>query len=165
MTEFTETPPRLAGGLACLAAAVTITIASLGGGPALLCAVLGLPVLLVGALRGHRELVSLGGLLLVGGAILAGAVGAPPIAVLAGVGAGFVAWDVSEHGIGLGEQVGRDARTRRSVLTHAALSTLVAGATTLVGALIYTAAPGGRPLTALLFLLGGALVIALVLSR
>lgn len=164
MTEFVPKPPRLAASIASIAAVVAVALTVFGGGTAVGVATLGLPVLAVGALRGRRLLVSLGGLLVVVGAIVGGTLGAPAPAVLAAVAAGFVAWDVAEYGIDLGDQVGSVARSRNVVLTHAASTTLVAALTTMVGIAIYTTSPSGRPLTALLLLLSGAVVIAIALT-
>lgn len=165
MTEFVPKPPRLAASLASIAAVVAVALTAAGGGTAVGVAALGLPILAAGALRGHRLLVSGGGLLVVFGAIVAGTLGAPAPVVLAAVAAGFVAWDVGEYGIDLGDQVGRAARSRNAILTHAASTSIVAALTTLVGVAIFTSSPSGRPLTALLLLLAGAVVIATALAE
>lgn len=165
MTEFVPAPPRLAASISGIAAVVAVVFTALGGGAATAIAALGVPVLALGALQGRRTPVSLGGLLIVFGAIIGGTMGTPAPAVLAAVAAAFVAWDVGEYGIDLGEQVGRVARSRNAVVTHAASSTLVAGFTTLVGVTIFTISPAGRPLDALLLLLAGAFIIAIALTE
>lgn len=165
MTEFVPKPPRLAASVASIAAVVAVVLTAFGGGTAVGIATLGLPLLAIGALRGRRVLVSLGGILVVFGAIVGGTNGAPAPAVLAAVAASFVAWDVAEFGINVGEQVGRVARTRNAILAHAAGTTIVAAGTTLTGVAIFTNSPSGRPLTALLLLLSGAVIIAAALTE
>lgn len=165
MTSFTERPPTLAGSLATIAALVAVVFTTPGGPTALGLAALGVPVLAVGAFRGRRLFVSFGGLLLAGGAILGGVVGTPVASVLAGMAAAFVAWDVGEHGTGLGEQVGNAARSRHAVVAHAAGSTLVAAVTTLGGVGLYSASPSGRPFSALLLLVLGAVILAVALTE
>lgn len=165
MTAFVQRPPRLAASLAAIAALVGAVFTAPGGTVAFGLAALGIPVLALGAFRGRRALVSAGGLLVVVGAVLGGAFGAPTATVIAATAAAFVAWDVGEHGVGLGEQVGTRARTRHAVLTHAAGSALVAGGTAVVAVAVFTAGPSGRPLSALLLLLVGAVIVTVVLTE
>lgn len=165
MSEFAPRPPRLAASIAVIAAVTGAILAAPGGTVAFGLAALGIPVLAVGGFRGRRALVSAGGLLVVVGAVLGGAFGAPVSTVVAATAAAFVAWDVAEHGVGLGEQVGARARTRHAVITHAAGSALVACATTVVAVLAFTAGPTGRPVSALLLLLVGAVIIAVTLTE
>lgn len=113
-----------------------------------------------GALTGSRRLLVVGaGALFVG--VVAGTMGrTAPLLPLLGTAAVVVAWDVGEHSIGLGEQVGRDAPTGRAELVHAAASGAVGLAGTVAGMAIYRLAWAGQPPAALvLFLAGGALLI------
>lgn len=164
MTSFEERPPQFAVSVSIVAALVAVAFTVPGGSMAFGLAVLGLAVLAIGAFRGHRVLVSIGGLFVVGGALVSAAFGAPVATVLAAMGAAFVAWDVGEHGIGLGGQVGHDARSRNAIVTHTAGSAVVAGGTTIVGVIVFSVSPGGRPFSALLLLLFGAVVLALALT-
>lgn len=164
MTDFDPRPPRFAASIAVVAATVGVAFTAPGGLLTFGVAALGLPLLAIGAFRGRRDLVSGGGLLVVAGAVLGGALGAPVSTVVAATAAAFVAWDVGEHGVGLGTQVGARARTRQAVATHAAASALVAGGTAVVAVLVFTAGPSGRPLGALVLLLAGAVLIAVTLT-
>lgn len=165
MTAFVDRPPRLAGSLASIAAVVGATFTAPGGTTAFGLAALGIPLLAIGAFRGRRGLVSAGGILVVLGAVLGGAFGAPTATVVAATAAAFVAWDVGEHGVSLGEQIGAHARTRHAVITHAAGSAIVAGATSVVAVVAFTAGPSGRPLSALLLLLAGAVIVTIALTE
>lgn len=164
MTTFDERPPRFAGSVSVVAALIAVVLTLPGGSMAFGVAVLGLTVLASGAFRGHRGFVSIGGLLVVAGAFVSAAFGAPVATVLAAVGSAFVAWDVGEYGIGLGLQVGHAARSRHAVVTHTAGSVIVAGVTTIVGTVVYSMSPGGRPFAALVLLLVGAVVITAALT-
>ncbi|OYR58585.1 hypothetical protein DJ83_14775, partial [Halorubrum ezzemoulense] len=89
----------------------------------------------------------------------AGYRGAPPEALLVAAVGLAVAWDVADHGVGLGEQVGRGARVRRNVAVHAGASLLVGA---LAAGLVYgvsLAVGGGQPVAALALLLAGGIAL------
>jgi len=160
--DFHETdarPPTVAvvASLAAVGVAVTAgAVASPIGG-----ALLGVAALafLAGALRGSTRVLTWGAAVGVVGIGVAGYRGAPPESLLvAGVGLA-VAWDVADHGVGLGEQVGRGARVRRNVAVHAGTSLLVGS---LAAGLVYgvsLAVGGGQPVAALALLLAGGIAL------
>ncbi|ELZ50445.1 hypothetical protein C464_02555 [Halorubrum coriense DSM 10284] len=161
--EADARPPTVAIVASVTAAGVASTagvIASPAGG-----ALLGIAALafLAGSLRRSARVLTWGAAIGVGGLGLAGYRGAPTEALLVAAVGLTVAWDLADHGVGLGEQVGRGARVRRNVAVHAGASLLVG---VLAAALVYgvtLAVGGGQPIAALaLFLAGGiALVSAL----
>lgn len=113
----------------------------------------------VGALMlGSRGWVSLGvtsafiAILLVG--LLTGI--DPLSLALAAVGA-FVAWDVGQHGIVIGRHFGRDTRTDRGEIVHAAASAIVGvvGAGATYG--VYLLGTGDQPAVAVFLLIGGVI--------
>jgi hypothetical protein len=157
--EPTEAPPRLSTALSLalgtVAAAFLAAGSPLSGGVALVA----VAVLLASLLTASVRLCGLAG----GGFALAlvagGATGAPAAPLVGGAVLGTAAWDVADHGIGLGHHVGREARTARNELVHAAGSLAVVGA---AGALAfggYRVAAGGQPTTALVFLLVGGVFL------
>lgn len=153
-------PPTLAV-VASLVAAGVATLAALAaapsGGALLALATVGLAA---GSVRrSYRALSWAAGVGVVGLAV-AGYRGAGVEPLLVGGVALAVAWDVADHGLSVGEQVGRDARTRRNVAVHAG-TTLLAGALS-VGIVygVYLAAAGSQPVAALALLLFGAVVLA-----
>jgi hypothetical protein len=153
-------PPTLAV-VASLVAAGVATLAALvaapSGGALLALATVGLAA---GSVRrSYRALSWAAGVGFVGLAV-AGYRGAGVEPLLVGGVALAVAWDVADHGLSVGEQVGRDARTRRNVAVHAG-TTLLAGALS-VGIVygVYLAAAGSQPVAALALLLFGAVVLA-----
>lgn len=74
----------------------------------------------------------------------------------------IVAWDVSEHAVSLGYQVGEDARTLRAELTHALATVVVAGAAILAVYVVEGLGVSDLPFAALaaLLLAGVALAVA-----
>jgi hypothetical protein len=153
-------PPALAVVLSLVAAGVAslaaLLAAPLGG------ALLGgaTVALAAGSLRRSHRLLSWAAGIGVVGLAVAGYRGGGVEALLVGGVALAVAWDVADHGLSVGEQVGRGARTRRNVAVHAG-ATLLAGALS-VGVVygVYRAAAGSRPVAALALLLFGAVVLA-----
>lgn len=105
-----------------------------------------------------------GGLLgLLGGVVLAGAAGVAPGVVLAATAAALVAWDAAVQAIGLGRTLGRGAGTRRALAVHVASSASVAALVAASGYVAFRLVGGGRPVTALVLLLLGGLVLAATL--
>lgn len=114
-----------------------------------------------------RRLVSAGVAFVLSGIVLSGLVrGAQAPGLLAGAAAAVVAWDAGEHAIGLGEQLGREARTWPVELVHVASTGLV-GASAGAGALVLAGLVGTRrvPLVGLVAMLAAALVLLVALYR
>ncbi len=161
MTEIDRSPARLSGGLAVGAGGLAVAAApSPAAAP---FGVAGVVLLLVGVLRGSRRAVTAGALLAFGGVVAAGLGDAPAASLLVGTAAAVLAWDLGEQAINVGEQLGRAASTRNGELVHAANSTLVAVAAVGLGYGLFLVASGGQPVTALVVLLGAALLLAAAL--
>ena len=148
--------------------AIGIGLLALGAGApysalSLLIAAPGLALFAVGALTGRRGAVSFGAIVLFLGIVAAGADGAPVVAVLVGVTATVLAWDLGEHSIGLGEQLGRDADATRNVAVHAVVSLAVGVAAVGGSYSVYSIAGGGLPLTTLILLLLAAIALTAAL--
>ncbi|SDE98614.1 hypothetical protein SAMN04488067_101335 [Halorubrum xinjiangense] len=162
LVDFHETdsrPPTVAIVASLAAAGVAATaalVASPVGGALLGVAALGL---LGGSLRSSTRVLGWGAAVGVVGLAVAGYRGAPAEALLVAAVGLAVAWDVADHGVGLGEQVGRGARVRRNVAVHAGASLLVGA---LAAALVYgvsLAVGGGQPVAALALLLAGGIAL------
>ncbi|MFC5278021.1 hypothetical protein ACFPM1_04475 [Halorubrum rubrum] len=153
-------PPTLAVVVSLVAAAVA-TLAALVADPTG-GAVVGVSVVAFagGALLGSARVLSWGAAAGVAGIALAAGFGggAEPLLV-AGV-ALAVAWDAADHGLSLGRQVGRAARTRRNVAVHAGTSLLAGTLSAGVVYGTYVAAAGGQPIAALALLCFGGVVLA-----
>ena len=156
-TDARPPPASIVASLAAAGVAATAgLVASPVGGALLGVAALGF---LAGSLRRSTRVLAWGAAVGVVGLAVGGYRGAPAEALLvAGVGLA-VAWDVADHGVGLGEQVGRGARAGRNVAVHAGTSLLVG---TLAAALLYgvtLAVGGGQPVAALALLLAGGIAL------
>ena len=160
--DFHETdarPPTVTTVASLAAAGVAATaalVASPVGGALLGVAALGF---LAGSLRRSTRVLTWGAAVGVGGLATAGYRGAPAEALLVAAVGLAVAWDVADHGIGLGEQVGRGARVRRNVAVHAGASLLVGA---LAAGLVYgvsLAVGGGQPVAALALLWAGGIAL------
>ncbi len=165
MTTVTRAPSAPSGSVALLAGAVSLLGSTLGAADALPVAVLGVAVLAAGVYRASRRAVTVGAGALLLAVVVSGVRGAGPEPLLVGVLGSLVAWDVAEHGIGVGEQLGRETETRRGELVHAASSVLVGTAGAAVGYLVYSLSAGGQPVSALVFLLVGVVALVAALRR
>ena len=146
----------VAAGIASLAALLAAPL----GGALLAVATVGFVAGSVG--RSYRALSWAAGIGLVG-LVVAGYRGGGVESLLVGGVALAVAWDVADHGLSVGEQVGRDARTRRNVAVHAGTTLLAGGLSAGVVYGVYLAAAGSQPVAVLALLLFGAVVLASVL--
>lgn len=165
MTEVVRAPTRVGSAVAVLAAGLAVTALAPAGPLGVAPAIVGLAFVLVGLARGVRRTLTGGVALLLLGALLGAVAGVLAIYPLLAAALAIVAWDVGENAIGLGEQVGRAARTTHAELTHAVASALV-GLGTAVGAFfLYRIARDGRPLPALVLLLIAAVVLTTILRR
>jgi len=153
-------PPTLAVAASLVAGAVAALSALLAapvGGALVGVAAVGL---LAGSLRrSPRTLSWAAGIGAVGIAAAGYRGGAVEALLSAGV-ALALAWDLADHGVSLGEQVGREARTRRNVVVHAGTNLLVGGLSVAVVYGAYLAAAGNQPIAALALLLFGAVALA-----
>jgi hypothetical protein len=162
--EIDRSPTRLGASLALLAGLFGVLGTGLGVLAAAAPGLAGLLVLGAGLYRGSRRLVSAGAVVLLLGVLLAGIGGGPPAGLVVGTLGALLAWDYGENAITLGEQLGREADTRRAELVHAAAALGVGAVGSGVVYGVYLAASGGRPVTALVFLLIGVVLLAGALS-
>lgn len=89
------------------------------------------------------------------GALLSGGYGAIPVELMIlGIGATLVSWDVGQYGISVGNQLGRQARTHRLEIVHAATTTIVLGIFGLFAYAVYLLGSPGQP--------AGAVALALI---
>lgn len=139
-----------------LVGATSLSLGSIEGGAA---ALVGALVLGGGLWIGRRRIVTLGALIVGLGIAVAGVLGAGPEPLLLAGFSTVLAWDLGETAIDLGETVGRDAPTLRLEAVHAAGSVSAGALTIVVGYGTFLAVGGGQPVTALVLLLFGAVVI------
>lgn len=156
-----RSPARTSSALA-LGTAIVGALALAISMSALVVGVLGVVVLAVGLYRGSQAAVTLGGVGLFCGVLLAGFAGIPPELLLVATAATIVSWDIATFGIDIGAELGQSAETTRAELVHAGASALVAFVAATIGVLVYRLA-GGGPALVPIALLCGAVVLAVFL--
>ena len=164
MTTIDRSPARLSGRIAAGVGVIAVVASGSYSWSALACGLLGLALVGLGLVRGSRSGVTAGAVGLFVGALVAGAGGAPALAVALGVAAAVVTWDVGTNAIDVGDHLGREARTRRIEAVHAAASISVGVVTTGIGYGIYRATAAGQPLAALVLLLIAAVLLSSALA-
>jgi hypothetical protein len=92
-----------------------------------------------------------------------GSSGGAPVRVVLSAATTLVAWDLGDHAVTLGDQLGRRATTWRLELLHAAGAIAVAAVGAGVGSLLFVGGAGGQPLGALVALLVGTVALLTVL--
>lgn len=164
MSAVDRSPARLGRGVSVGAGLLALLSVGLYSRPALAVGGAGLVLLVVGLIRGSDAAVTVGAFGLFAGAILAGARGAPVAPVLVSVTSAVLAWDAGGSAIGVGNQLGRDADTRRLEAVHLTASALVGAVTAGAGFGLYRAGTGGRPAAALVLLLVAAVLLVAALD-
>jgi len=153
-------PPRSGVAVAALSAATGTATLGVASAPAGAVAAVGLLLVGAGTLVASRRVLGWGAVSLVAATLSAGAVsGAGPGPLLVGGLSAALSWDLGEHAVGLGEQLGRETDATRNLATHAAASIAVGAVAAAVAFGVYTAAAGGQPVAALVFLLVGAIAL------
>ncbi|MEY7848173.1 hypothetical protein AB7C87_03110 [Natrarchaeobius sp. A-rgal3] len=168
---ITRRPTVVASAVALVAVALAVAIvvpSSPTGAGISLVGGLALAWGLVGPVPGGRRwLVDAGSLAAFAGVVLSGLEGALVEPTLVATVCVVVAWDLAGSAIDLGDQLGREADTRRLEGVHAVSSVLVGVATMAVGYGTFVSAADGQPVAAvaLLLLAGTFATIALGIRR
>ncbi len=157
-TAIETRPTRLGIGLTGLFAIVAVlaTVIPL----ALIPNLIGTLLVVAGTVRGTRAIVTVGAGGLVIGVIVAGLAGVEPEPLLIATAAAVLAWDAGMQAIDLGETLGRTADTSRALVVHVAASTITAAVIAGLGYAVYRIVGSGQPVTALVLLLFGAIVLS-----
>jgi hypothetical protein len=152
-------PTRLGSALAVGAAGLAAVTGTGGSGGWVMLAPAGAVVVTGGLWRGDRRLVTAGCGALLCAALVTGLSGGAPARTVLAVAATMVAWDIGEHAVTLGDQLGRRANTWRLELLHAAVAVAVATGGVSVVSLSFLLGGGGHPLVALVALLVGSVAL------
>lgn len=165
--DVDHAPPRLSQGIALGGVLVGALSTTLFATLALPFGVAGVVLVASGLFVTHsRSWLSVGTALVLVGAIVTGAYGAvSPALMLVGVGATILAWDVGQHGLVLGQQLGRRPRSTRTLLVHAASTTVVIGLVSAVAYIAYVLAGGGRHAAAVAVVILGLIGMAWLFRR
>lgn len=156
----TRRPPTAGVATAAAAAGVTTAAVGLFVASAGAAGAIGFLLVVGGLLRASRGVLGAGVAALAVSVLLAGGAGAGPAPLLVGGVGTVLAWDFGDHALGLGEQLGRETDSTRNVAVHAAASVAVGAVAVGVVYGVYSAATGGQPVVALVFLLVGAVALA-----
>ncbi|RQG95988.1 DUF7519 family protein [Natrarchaeobius chitinivorans] len=166
--EVDRRPTVVASSVATVAVGLCTVIVSTataaGGAVTLLGGLLLAGGLLSRRARWRRLLVDIGSLTAFAGVVLSGLEGAAVEPTLVATVSLVVAWDLAGSAIDLGEQLGRDADTRRLEGVHAVSSALVGLIAMAVGYGTFTLARGGQPISALVLLLLAGTVATMALG-
>lgn len=162
--DVNHAPPRLAQGIAISAilsgALLTTPFATLAIPFGMAGVVIVMAAILV---RQSRGWLSVGAALVLFGALVTGAYGAvSPELMLVGVGATLLAWDVGQHGLVIGEQLGRRPRSTRNLVVHVTSSAVVIGLISAIAYLGYLLAGSGRQASAVAVVILGIIIMAWV---
>ena len=157
--EIDRSPARLSSALAVTAAGLSAGTSALTGTVGLAVGATGFLVVALGVLRGSLRAITLGATALLIATLFGGLATGAPFLLLPGIIATVLAWDLGEQAINVGEHLGRGADTTQLEATHAAGSTVVAVGAGGLGYGVYLVSAGGRPVTALVFLLLAAVVL------
>lgn len=159
MDPVSRGPRLLSGAVAVLAAVVAVGAGGFYSWAALGLGAVGVFFLVAGLATARNGLVTTGAGALVLAAFIAGLAGAPPIPLLFALIAAILAWDLGNTAIGLGEQLGAEARTYRLEATHMASTGLVGALTAGLGYALFQVGAGRRPLAALVLLVVAAVLL------
>lgn len=108
-----------------------------------------------------RGWLSVGTALILVGTIISGAYGAlTPELMLVGVASTVIAWDLGQHGISIGEQLGRKTQSKRLQLVHTATSAVVIGLVSFIAYFVFLFSGDGRPGPAVALIVLGIVVMA-----
>jgi len=155
-------PPRV--GVLMTGGAVTVATLAMALVPsAALVAMIGGVIAVVGTARGSRVILGIGTVCQIGAIVFAGAAALPPGLLLVGVLGVVLGWDVGEQSINVTEQLGAGATMVRSIVVHAAATTLVGAVAMVIVYGTFLASSGGQPLVALVAFLGGGGLVLLAM--
>lgn len=162
--EVEFAPPRLSQGISMGAATVGAALTTAFTFLSIPFGIGGLAVIAGGLFLTHSiAWVTAGTALVLTGAIVTGGFGAvPPELFLIGIGASLLGWDVGQHGIVIGRQVGRTTQSVQNQLTHTAASLIVIGLLSTMMYAVYLVAGEGRPAAGVAVLVLGVIVLAWV---
>lgn len=159
MSEITRRPTLRSSAAAGAAALVAVLAAGSQSASALGFGAVGGVVFAAGLATGRHRVVDAGALVLFFG-VLAGALVVPTVeATIVATIATVLAWDLAHGAIALGDQLGREAETRRLEAVRATSSLLVGLLSGTVGYAVYVLGGSGQPVAAVALLLVAAVLI------
>lgn len=158
---LTRKPTLVSSLAAAVAAIVAVLVAGVGSPAGLAFGAVGAGALGVGLAVGNRTAIDVGGIVLFFGAVVVSGLEATVVGpTVVGTIATVLAWDIAHTAIDIGEQLGREARTRRLEAVAIVSSLLVGLIAGTIGYAVFVAGAGGQPAAVVvLLLLAAALII------
>lgn len=159
---FEPGPSNLGRGLT-LFAGLLASVSLAPALPAVGLGVLGTSVLAYGLRARSGRTLGAGVATLVVALLVGGVLGTPAELLVLAAAATILAWDVGDNALSVGEQLGRNARTARLELVHAAASLAVGVIGSAAAYAVYRLVGGGHPILAVVLLLLGATILVTAL--
>lgn len=154
--EIDDTPTKASTTASLVAAVIGAATSAPFAVLALPLGIGGIGMIAFGLIRKKsRMYVSLGAACLFLSVMVASGFGTPVEFLLLSTIAIVLAWDFGQNAISLGEQMGRQSKTKRNEIIHGAASTIVVFAAAGIGYGMYLGASGGQPVSALATMLLG----------
>ncbi|WP_440764454.1 DUF7519 family protein [Natronorubrum sp. DTA7] len=160
----TRRPTVLLSIAAAVAASVGVLSTAVGPSSAITFGAVGAVIFAVGLVRSRRSALDAGALVIFAGIVVGGLEQTAVEPTVIGTVAVVVAWDLGHSGVALGDQLGREARTRRLETVHAVSSLLIGLFAGMVGYAMYVAG-GSQPVAAAVLLLLAAILLVVGLGR
>ena len=161
IVEVDHAPSRLSQVLTIVAAIIGVGSTAPFSGFAVPFGLVGLVLLGIGIGKVYSSgWVSIGVAMILIGTLISGVYGfVPPELMLLGVSATFVAWDIGQYGLSIGEQLGRQTRSSRLETVHVASTTVFMGVVSVLTYSIYMIGDTGQPAPAVTLALVGAILV------
>lgn len=102
--------------------------------------------------RKNRSWVTFGAAGLLLSVLISGLFGTPGEMLLISAAGTVLAWDLGQHAISLGDQIGRHSKTWRNEALHGSATAIVAMLSAAFGYVVYSSAGGGQPVAAVIML-------------
>jgi len=159
--EIDHSPPRLSSGITVGAVVVGLglfapfnliaALFSLGSGTLVATSLF---------VRESRGALSAGVALGLFGALVAGAYGSvPPVFLSTGVSALFLGWAVGQNAISIGDQLGKNTKTRRLELVYLGTTALAIAIINIIVLIIFGLVGSGRPEPAVAIIVVGSIIL------
>lgn len=160
----TRRPTVLLSIAAAVAVSVGVLSTTVGPSSAITFGAVGAIIFAVGLVRSHQSALDAGALVVFAGIVVGGLEQTAVEPTVIGTISVVVAWDLGHSAVALGDQLGREAQTRRLEAVHVVSSLLIGLFAGTVGYATYVAG-GNQPVAAAVLLLLAAILLVVGLGR
>ncbi|WP_440771621.1 DUF7519 family protein [Natronorubrum sp. DTA28] len=162
--EVTRRPTVLLSIAAAVAVSVGVLSTAVGPSSAITVGAVGAIIFAAGLVRSRQSALDAGALAIIAGIVIGGLEQTAVEPTVVGTIAVVVAWDLGHSAVALGDQLGREAQTRRLEAVHVVSSLLIGLFAGTVGYAVYVAG-GNQPVAAAVLLLLAAILLVVGLGR